>query len=1205
MPLTIDSLNSAIRDCDIEKIEECLLGGVDVNSPDDEGYYPLDYLGKINIPKQDTSEPQNDKETSETESDDNDDESSDDESSDDESSDDESHDIESDNKALEVLNVLMPHKPNFFLKNKDGEYLLGALLRRKSHKIVELIINYLDADKDLVELLLGNGQDSDETSSEPLLLFSDSNADDAADIGSSDMPLFFYIILYGQKEDIEVFIKCARQKSSDIPMLLGKKYKGSDPLIFSILHRKFDIMSLLLELGANPNAVDGNNVSAFQLLVFKNNLPSVKVFLKFNPDVDHVDNFGQNCLHQIAGVGASKVMNVVLPRMSVQAYNHRSQLGKTPLYIALQKIIEIERDFFGDRYSQMGSNDADDECEWIDKKEESRVIPFARIVKKLLVKWVDTSDSKDWSALKLARTIKTFGSIKRCVVSQRIYFESKKDVLSRFEDGEPGEFQKAFEKYMNVKLRQLLYHEKDLDDARGELIKHLKKIETAKFVEGKIILIYETCKALVTDKLDFEVYFTPRNSDGFVGEPYEDYFYTFLDGEIYQLTKIPDEPLYYLMTTLVYEAMRHDWDDPVCKLHHDLIAKLEPKYKNFTLEQFKKEIEKIEKKEKDFFGENISDDSDSEQEVEYQIIPQRQRHLRTAYSQTLFKRAQPAKLYAVETDALLLSGKPKYDTTERQTIVRDVDIDLDVQRDLDRLNDYALCDELDSETIKTIDTAFYVAQYRGITYRIDEWNKPSRKSHREAREENFPLFSRAVLDKAGYKSYGAFFNRRTNDANSTEEVIGIAEKLHEQLWKLTLSGPVKLRLIGEESYLFPNALLALQDLYTKAYDKFHDFLEAASKKLIDDEVPVDTLEDAICLSMGEYNPLVSTADVPDHALRYAYGEKYYDGHKEQRLRPRWRRNGRAERPYSGKVYISLHDPLELLVKAHHVVSLNNKGYLNIDIQKGAEKETSFFAYIPEGKVVSQHVAKFPSFHGDYKEIYLEKYGLTKELYDQFKQKITAYAPHTPKAKHFKDILTQHLISFHEVALIEEAKIAAENSGGVLIYRNDRGGFSLLPSRGSDASVNVPQKRKASAIGAKDLLMKKRGDRKVAAVPASSFLPSLVSRFSIFSYQQPDGSLVKSLTKLLDIDADEIKQLRDENPDDEHFLRLVAEQNNAIILIHDAQEDGEVKKINAESGVTEINLYYMGGGQYAALRPKPPTAVESHDDDNDAFQLDAS
>jgi len=187
--------------------------------------------------------------------------------------------------------------------------------------------------------------------------------------------------------------------------------------------------------------------------------------------------------------------------------------------------------------------------------------------------------------------------------------------------------------------------------------------------------------------------------------------------------------------------------------------------------------------------------------------------------------------------------------------------------------------------------------------------------------------------------------------------------------------------------------------------------------------------------------------VPLHALEYAYGTKFYKGSADNRLRPRWRKDGKAERPYAGKVYISLHPVKNYDEKGPlDVPSLSKNGEISAAVTNNIlhERECTFPAWIKGKYVVNQHVARFPSFKKDYKEIYLYKYGLTEQLYILFKAAINSSPPHSTANKDYKLLLSAWLCCYHEVRIIEEARLAAEKEGGVLVYHNQNGYFELEP-----------------------------------------------------------------------------------------------------------------------------------------------------------------
>ena len=87
-----------------------------------------------------------------------------------------------------------------------------------------------------------------------------------------------------------------------------------------------------------------------------------------------------------------------------------------------------------------------------------------------------------------------------------------------------------------------------------------------------------------------------------------------------------------------------------------------------------------------------------------------------------------------------------------------------------------------------------------------------------------------------------------------------------------------------------------------------------------------------------------------------------------------------------------------------------KGLLKINNLIAAERESSFLAYLPADRVSVESVMKYASFHGVYKEHYLVKYGLTKELFELFKKKFIAHAPHSFERKAIEQMLACSFLS---------------------------------------------------------------------------------------------------------------------------------------------------------------------------------------------------
>lgn len=188
------------------------------------------------------------------------------------------------------------------------------------------------------------------------------------------------------------------------------------------------------------------------------------------------------------------------------------------------------------------------------------------------------------------------------------------------------------------------------------------------------------------------------------------------------------------------------------------------------------------------------------------------------------------------------------------------------------------------------------------------------------------------------------------------------------------------------------------------------------------------------------NPLVSTGSTPRHSLRYAYAMKFYSGaSKKNRLVPEWEEDTRARHPYVGKVYVSLHPPQDYVGRGAplDVIALTVRDEIDVESNILAEREASFPAYIPRGRVVAEHIARFPSFVGEYQEAFAEKYGLTEEDYNNYYEIFALAKSGTAKESLFSAI-GEWLVRYHEARLVELARALAASQKQVLVYRDAKG-----------------------------------------------------------------------------------------------------------------------------------------------------------------------
>lgn len=568
-----------------------------------------------------------------------------------------------------------------------------------------------------------------------------------------------------------------------------------------------------------------------------------------------------------------------------------------------------------------------------------------------------------------------------------------------------------------------------------------------------------------------------------------------------------------LITTLLYRLQRYSWKNADSRQIRFLIYSLEPKFLKFKEADFKQYITKQETDTNEFYGSYLSDDSDSDDEDFYdpdlnqKIIKKSEKYKnRAQYSQLFYTRRTGnharGELKQNEEASVV------YNLQERTKIYYSTKTDLfQVEADLAKLNALIAQGRKLQDAQDQVATKFYVAQYRGITYLTSKWNQQSRRSHRQDNEVGKAQYSSSVLAEQGIEIYRDYDQAKRLIIEKNEKLEQAAKTLHEIL--LTLREPRPCTFGG---YSYSNLAYLLQNIYTQDYDHFHQIIKT------------DPLLSSVLLNT--YNPHISTGDTPYHAMKYASGIKPYKNHENERLRPRWKQNGKAERPYSGVTYTSLHPITDYDNNGPlHLISLNRKGEVKIknELTIIAERESCFPAYIPENRIIHKQVVKYPSFKKIYKEIYLLKYGIDEQFYYKLKELRDKASPHSEAMTRFKKLLGEWLCSFHEVRLIDFARKEAQRRNGVLVYRNADGGFSFMPPIDS---VNRHHNDMTEAI--KNPIKEKQKFR--AEVGASSSQPKSI----------------RIVSRLEDIDniMDEITDL---NVDIEEGVSIFSDGNHALDL----------------------------------------------------------
>ncbi|WP_298624378.1 hypothetical protein [uncultured Legionella sp.] len=545
--------------------------------------------------------------------------------------------------------------------------------------------------------------------------------------------------------------------------------------------------------------------------------------------------------------------------------------------------------------------------------------------------------------------------------------------------------------------------------------------------------------------------------------------YLFLKGKFYILphTEQPEDAVYALIDKYIYESMRHGLKEEPCISLRAAIDKFLLQSKHRPLAYFSQLLARQETAAKTYYSECLSEDSDSDDEQEFIKAPKKEQDAQNNVANTYRSTAQSSKFFKAFNQHAQVSDN---NSRLRPIIRRPENFDRrQANSDLKAINERLKSGlSVDDEFLASLNTQFLVAQYRGIHYVTSRWDAEARREHREMDEVGKPQYSSAVFNAEGVEGYRDMINKTLTNPDFHTQLTQAAVVIENLLIAMQESDPCSFK-----GYAYQNLFLLLQKQYSSDYDGFPGWLDAELKKK--NSILAEYL-------VNRERPLFSTSDVPNHALKYAFGVKLYEGHKDERLRPRWRNNLRAERPYSGKVYLSLH-PLTDYVqhKPSHLTSLFKKGLVSLGNVIVAERETSFLAYMPEDRVAYHFKAKYPSFHGPYKTLFHHKYGISKAMYSALQKAFEELAPHSQERKNVIKSLGDYLSAFNEVRLVDKAQNLAIAQNSVLIYRDENGYFSLDLSD----TPSTANKRLAPIIGAERELYKAIAEGRTKALQTIS------------------------------------------------------------------------------------------------------------------------
>lgn len=500
----------------------------------------------------------------------------------------------------------------------------------------------------------------------------------------------------------------------------------------------------------------------------------------------------------------------------------------------------------------------------------------------------------------------------------------------------------------------------------------------------------------------------------------------YLFSDHYLVKKFQEDKIYKMLLVALWLGVRKSWGKSIQEKVQQLIG-LDKRSLNGALRSLYDHVLVLTQ---DVYGE-VSTDSDSDDEAAWQESPgqdQKSDLANQAIADVIgLKREGKVHLHKRISERLTKIWEKKQEVgrgffVERTLSPRAYDASRQRREDLKELNHW-LSKKNDSPMPKML-SKFVLVGWRGVHYFKDRFSRKIRRYH--ASSEQVELYAPEVYWRLGYSTWP--------DHALGQEAEATASCLREELIALRQSRPLKYN-----GYSYRNRFDLFQQVYSTNYDGFARFYNKYLKK---DKQDI------------QVSPFVSTSARPSHPTSYAFGDKIYKGHESGQYLSRWQRNGQGLDRTVGKVYCFVHKLSDYLAVApSHVTAKIMRGDLVINNIIAAEMEVSFLAHIDASAMYDQKKAKMPSFYGDYKAVYLQKYGLDHSSYQWMKKSMNTLCGHL--RQRFEQFVREYVMIFHKA--IKRLEVGGlENEGFTVIYET-HSGFSLMCP---DVATTASPKQKA-------------------------------------------------------------------------------------------------------------------------------------------------
>lgn len=326
-----------------------------------------------------------------------------------------------------------------------------------------------------------------------------------------------------------------------------------------------------------------------------------------------------------------------------------------------------------------------------------------------------------------------------------------------------------------------------------------------------------------------------------------------------------------------------------------------------------------------------------------------------------------------------------------------------------------------------------IALARGIHFSPSHFNKQKRSELRKAQDAGHDIYSSAAYDLAKVQL----------GADDQQEIV------KEQA--IVVRDQIK--------SLKKKSRNTFQQIYSNQYDKFHGLLGT------------DKEGGAFKAFTSKKNPQVSTAEDFFHAAKYAGGLKFL-GNGITSLDPEYDAEGKPKHPYIGKISLILikKDVLKEMdpyFVVHGHANDNITIYHHFSNNILAEREVSFPGLIEGNHVVFSVPIRVPSFKGDYKPWYQEKYGITETSYKRCQKTLKTGKYHkdeekpasSVRAKMVHNLLLKKILPHYVKKLEKHIQDECDARKITLVYKQLSGHFGKTLPTIEQAQEKKGQKRK--------------------------------------------------------------------------------------------------------------------------------------------------